>query len=71
MMTVDVTTDGPVFQSRQPRVLFSSSIDTQAAFRSYDVSADGSRFVFVEPVDAQRETQSLTLVTNWVNAVKK
>jgi hypothetical protein len=71
MMTVEVTTDGPVFQSRQPRVLFSSSIDTQAAFRSYDVSADGSGFVFVEPVDAQRETQSLTLVTNWVNAVKK
>jgi hypothetical protein len=71
MMTVEVKTDGPVFQSRQPRVLFSSSIDLQAVFRAYDVSADGSRFLFVEPVDTQSETQSLTLVTNWVDAIKK
>ena len=50
-------------------VLF--SLDYQGLARYYDVSADGRRFLLLEQVEAETESQPLTLITNWLEAAKK
>ncbi len=65
MMAVRVSGDGPAFQSWTPHVLFNA---TPPHLRTpnfeYDVSADGERFLMIEPLVAP-EYQPLTLVSNW------
>ena len=51
--------------------MFSFSLDYQGVARYYDVSADGRRFLLLEPVEAQTEGQPVTLIMNWLEAPKK
>lgn len=69
MIAVEVKTQGPAFQSGQPSTLFSSPIGLES--RNYDVTADGRRFLLIEPVETQSDAQPLTLITNWLEAGKK
>ena len=68
MMAVEVSTRG-VFQAGIAKTLFSVSAGTQnlASSSSYDVSADGQRFVVVQRVgEGETETPTITVVENWI-----
>jgi eukaryotic-like serine/threonine-protein kinase len=65
MMAVPVSIDGPVFHSSTPRFLFNATPpEMRTPNFEYDVSADGERFLMIEPA-AKPEYQPLTLVSNW------
>ncbi len=65
MMAVRVSGDGAAFQSSIPQFLFNA---TPPQLRTpnfeYDVSADGKRFLMIEPME-KPEYQPLTLLSNW------
>jgi Tol biopolymer transport system component len=65
MMGARVSTAGGVFQSSTPQFLFDA---TPPQLRTpnfeYDVSADGERFLMIEPLE-KPEYKPLTLVSNW------
>jgi Tol biopolymer transport system component len=65
MMAVRVSGDGAALQSSTPQFLFNA---TPPHLRTpnfeYDVSADGERFLMIEPME-KPEYQPLTLVSNW------
>jgi Tol biopolymer transport system component len=71
MMAVDIdTTNG--FRSYEPRVLFSNRFGTTTPVRSYDVSADGQRFMMAkdEPNPVSPVT-SVHIVLNWLEELKQ
>ncbi len=68
MMAVQVTLGMAAFQSSIPVVLFSTPAKI-TTFTPYDVTADGQRFLFVEPV-TPADAQPLSLVTNWLEAAR-
>jgi hypothetical protein len=65
MMAARVSSDGAALQSSTPQFLFNA---TPPHLRTpnfeYDVSADGERFLMIEPLE-KPEYQPLTLVSNW------
>ena len=65
MMAVRVSGDGAAFQSSTPQLLFNATPpELRTPNFEYDVSADGERFLMIEPME-QAEYQPLTLVSNW------
>ena len=65
MMAVRVSGDGAAFQSSTPQFLFNATPpQLRTSNWEYDVSADGERFLMIEPMAAP-EYQPLTLVSNW------
>ena len=65
MMAARVSTEGGVFQSSTPQFLFDASPpQLRTTNFEYDVSADGQRFLMIEPLE-KPESQSLTLVSQW------
>jgi eukaryotic-like serine/threonine-protein kinase len=65
MMAVRVSSDGAAFQSSTPQFLFNATPpNLRTPNFEYDVSADGERFLMIEPMVAP-EYQPLTLVSNW------
>jgi hypothetical protein len=63
LMAADVNTKGGTFEVKKVEPLFG------AVFDSYDVSADGLRFMTVSPVGGQTNSP-LTILQNWVVAIK-
>jgi hypothetical protein len=65
MMAVGVSSKGAAFQSLTPQFLFNA---TPPHLRTpnfeYDVSADGQRFLMIEPLE-KPEYQPLTFISNW------
>jgi hypothetical protein len=71
IMAVEVNGTGAVFQASTPRELFRVQAPTlRTNDISYDVTADGQRFLLVEPVE-RVQTQPLTFVTDWLASVKR
>jgi Tol biopolymer transport system component len=71
MMAVDIdTTNG--FRPYEPRLLFSNQFGTTTPVRSYDVSADGQRFIMAkdEPNPVSPVT-SVHIVLNWLEELKQ
>jgi len=65
MMAARVSTEGGVFQASTPQFLFNASPpQLRTTNFEYDVSADGERFLMIEPLE-KPEYQSLTFVSNW------
>lgn len=65
MTAVRVSGDGAAFQSSTPQVLFNATPpNLRTPNWEYDVSADGQRFLMIEPVVAP-EYQPLTIVSDW------
>jgi Tol biopolymer transport system component len=73
IMAVDVKTS-PRFEALAPHPLFDSRMIgplTQVTFR-YDVTADGQKFIVERQAQVEApEAQSITVVLNWISAVKK
>jgi serine/threonine-protein kinase len=63
------------FRADTPRLLFeakASSFDTTAPDRSWDVSADGQRFLLVKPVaPTDKPVTVMRVVLNWTEELKR
>lgn len=69
MMAVDVVTQ-PAFQAATPRVLFQGPYEpANSVSPNYDVSADGQRFLMVQPSEQQPAVTEFNVVLNWFDAV--
>ncbi len=69
MMSVEVR-PGATLDLGTPRPLFRTRLRPSNAIDQYVVTADGQRFIIMEPpVDAP--TDALTIVTNWTTLLKK
>ena len=66
-MTVAMTLSTPV-QASRPQLLWTKS---RNPFRGYDVSADGERFVFIVPGPSLEPSHEVTVVTNWLEELKR
>ena len=68
LMAVSVKTK-PSLSIGQPKKLFARSLAhadrPEGLFDSYDVSADGQRFVLLQTVEEKPATQKLTVIQNW------
>ncbi|MGA7236649.1 MAG: protein kinase [Bryobacteraceae bacterium] len=65
MMAARVSGDGAAFQSSTPQFLFNATPpELRTPNFEYDVSADGERFLMIEPAE-KPEYQPLTIVSNW------
>jgi eukaryotic-like serine/threonine-protein kinase len=70
-MVVDVTS-APQFAAGKPRDLFRGSFPTSATGATgYDVSADGRRFLMVQPAETQPAPTQIHLILNWVEQLKQ
>jgi hypothetical protein len=72
MMAVRVTFT-PTFSATSPSVLFEGRYGTTTPVRGYDVSADGQRFLMIQPKDQrllQLPTQ-MVVVLNWFQELKR
>jgi dipeptidyl aminopeptidase/acylaminoacyl peptidase len=70
MMAVPVT-PGPTLTFGTPRQLFEGRYGATAAIRSYDVTADGRRFLMVQQKERPAlAVSAMILVQNWLEEVK-
>jgi Tol biopolymer transport system component len=67
MMAADVALDGPPMSSL-PRPLFKTRLSPSSNVPQYDVTADGSRFLVIEPQGAGGEP--MTFLLNWASGLK-
>jgi hypothetical protein len=73
MMVVETTTQ-PTFSAGKARMLFEGLFVTTAPAMSvsYDVSADGQRFLVVKESEAAlRSPGQINVVLNWFNELKR
>jgi serine/threonine protein kinase/Tol biopolymer transport system component len=68
LMAVPVRTTGS-FEAQAPRPLFTTRLQRTALRQSYDVSADGQRFLLYETAEGAAPT--LTVVLNWTALLRK
>ncbi len=70
MMEVPVDASGPTLRHGKPVLLFHAVVpQTRNPDYLFDVTADGQKFLMVEPVE-KAETFPLTLITDWRASVK-
>ena len=70
VVAVDVNTLGNTVRLGTPHVLFHATGGQALQQRAYDVTGDGKKFI-ISSVDANEESQPLTLVQNWTAEAKK
>ena len=71
MMVADVTASAS-FSAGRPRVLFEGRIGSLGGPTGYDVSLDGSRFLFVEDLDAPAQPATrLEIVLGWPEDLRR
>ena len=70
MVAVETTTQ-PTFSAGKPKVLFEGAyVPTRLAAATYDVSADGQRFVMIKEEQTSSATQ-INIVLNWFEELKQ
>jgi hypothetical protein len=72
MMVVDITL-APTFSASIPRMLFEGRFGTTTPIRGYDVSADGRRFLMIQPKPQPpaRSITQMVVVLNWTEELKR
>ena len=70
LMAVTVAAAGTAFRYGTPVALFDTRIASPNSRWEYDVTADGQRFLLVEPA-RQTESRPLTMVINWQAGLKR
>ena len=68
MMVVDITLQ-PSFTASKPRALFQDSYAPHINVRNYDVSADGQRFLMLQP--SEQPATQVNVVLNWFEDLKR
>jgi serine/threonine protein kinase len=69
IIAVDLTVSGNAIDLGVPRVLF-QAVGIQRDYGPYDVTADGKKFL-INSGNIAQGGEPLTLVQNWLNAIKK
>ena len=65
-------TTAPTFTAGVPRALFQGHFALSVAIRGYDVTADGRRFLMVQPKDRPPiKVTQMVLVQNWLEELKR
>ena len=62
---------GKVFKASRPTVVVETPIFAALAPRSYDVTADGKRFLVIEDPSAGPDAPSFAVVLNWAEELKR
>jgi Tol biopolymer transport system component len=71
MMAVDITTQ-PAFSAGKPKMLFEGPyVPSTPIIISYDVSADGQRFLMLKPVEQAKGATQIVVVQNWFEELKQ
>jgi len=71
MMAVEIRTS-PTFTAGAPRMLFEGRfVLSPNAVASYDVSADGQRFLRVQPMHPDPPTDQIHVGLNWFEELKR
>jgi len=70
-MAAAIRVTGASFESDKPRELFTVSPVPSNPYSPYDVTADGQRFLVLQPSTAAQGPAPLTVVTNWQAGLKK
>ena len=71
MRAVEVRTS-PTFSAGAPRLLYEGRyIQSPNGVASYDVSADGQRFLRVQPLHPDPPTHELQVTMNWLQELKR
>jgi hypothetical protein len=75
LMSVPVQTGGPSFSAGAPAKVFDSKVFIASNGRTYDVSADGQRFLLIKDKSASDLTStasaSMVVILNWVEELKQ
>jgi dipeptidyl aminopeptidase/acylaminoacyl peptidase len=71
ILAAAVRGSGGTFQSDTPRELFRVSRLPDRIASPYEVTADGGRFLLLEPTDERTEIAPLTVVLNWQAGLKQ
>jgi hypothetical protein len=74
LMAVDIRATAATFEFGSPRPLFESRSDvlpTNPNAYGYAPSPDGKKFLLLVRPDASGEPPPLSVVVNWLNAVRK
>jgi hypothetical protein len=71
MMAVEIRTS-PTFMAGTPRMLFEGRfVRSPNTVASYDVSADGQRFLRVQPMHPDPPTDQIQVTLNWFEELKR
>ncbi len=73
MMVVEISTE-PALKVTAPRVLFEGRYirsGTRPGYPEYDVTANGRRFVMVQPVEPESAPTQINVVLNWFEELKR
>jgi Tol biopolymer transport system component len=70
IMAAGIRTSAAGIESGTPRLLFAMS-QLPPSVSPYDVTADGQRFLVLQPPGGTRGVASLTVVTNWQSVLKQ
>jgi eukaryotic-like serine/threonine-protein kinase len=71
VMAVDITTASS-FQAGTPRLLFERKYQSRVLETNFDVSADGQRFLMIQPSDQQAQAATrINMVLNWFEELKR
>jgi serine/threonine-protein kinase len=68
---VSMTASGTTMTPGTPRELFSGRFNTTGPARGYDVTGDGSRFLFARNVEQPQVSTQMVLVENWSEELKR
>ena len=72
MMVVDYAVDGDTFVPGPPRLLFEVPTPPDVGRATYDVTADGQRFLVLLPAEGdEAQATQLTVVLNWFEELKR
>jgi serine/threonine-protein kinase len=73
LSSVTVSTDGTRVDVGRPVTLFTTRYagHGDSAFRSYDVSRDGQRFLMIKDADDRASSPALVVVQNWVEELTR
>ncbi len=73
MMVVEIATE-PALKVTAPRLLFEGRYirsGTRPGYPEYDVTADGQRFVMVQPVEPESVQTQINVILNWTEELKR
>jgi serine/threonine-protein kinase len=71
LMTVPVDTQGATFSAGAPVAVFQMPYATPFAWRMYDVSPDGTRFVMIKDRLNQTTPPTIVVAQNWIEELKR
>jgi Tol biopolymer transport system component len=71
LMTVPVDTRGATFSAGAPVVLLQTPYAAPFAWRMYDVSADGVRFLMIKNRFSQTAAPTIVVAQNWLEELKR